>query len=84
MSAVCVTRWIRGYDKSDGRLLVEYRLPESWVLDRLRALFGVSEDDLMYGCFLVDNAIAKTLEPAIGHSLVADDREYFLEADADG
>jgi hypothetical protein len=83
MSIVGVTRWIRGYDKLHGKLLVEYRLPESWTLERLRSLFGVAEDNPMYDCFFVDKTVAKTLEPSIGSPLVGDDREFFLEADAE-
>jgi hypothetical protein len=84
MSNLNVTRWIRGFDKVRGKMLVEYRLPDSWTLDRLQDLFGVEKDDPMYDCFLINEDAARFLEPDIGTRLVAEDREFFLEADAEG
>jgi hypothetical protein len=82
MSDLPVTRWIRGYDKHRGRMLVEYLLPDSWTLDKLQRLFGVPEDNPMYDSYPINGVQASTLGESTGYHLFSDDYEFFLEADA--
>lgn len=83
MTPQSVSHWIRAYDNVQGRMLAEYRLPESWTLKRLQDLFGVSEDNPMFDCYPINDAVARVLEPTVGVPLVCDDREFFLETDAE-
>jgi hypothetical protein len=83
MTTQSVSRWIRGYDKNQGKLVLEYQLPESLTLERLQLLFQVSTDNPMFDCFPVEDSVARVLEEAVGASLLCDERELFLEADAD-
>lgn len=83
MTTPGVSRWIRGYDKVSGRMLVEYRLPVFWSLERLQHLFGMPEDNPMFDCFPVHDSIARLIESDLGINLLLDDREFFLEADAE-
>jgi hypothetical protein len=83
MSLVNVSRWVRGFDPS-GELKVEYRLPESWTLDRLRRLFNVVEENPMFDSFPVGPLQATELGGDLGKDLTGSELHFFLEADAEG
>jgi hypothetical protein len=82
MSESLVQRWLRGFDKQTERLAVEYPLPSQWTVERLRALFAVRDDDPMFGCFPINEAIARILEPSFGFEIPTERYDFFLEADA--
>jgi len=82
MTSPRVTRWIRGFDKVRENLVVQYRLPDSWTLERLQHLFGVPPENPMYDSFPVDERTAKILEPSVGSPLLIDTLDFFVEADA--
>lgn len=84
MTTYRVSRWVRGYEKTGDALVVEFRLPESCTLGSLQKLFGISEENPMYDCYPIDDAVARILEPSLGVSLSTGDYDLFLEADSEG
>jgi len=82
-SSAAVNRWIRGYDKRQGTLRVEYPLPTSWTTEQLQHLFGVGDDDPMVDCYAIGELQAGIIGRSIGQDLSASDFEFFLEADAE-
>lgn len=83
MSDPDVSRWLRGYDNATERVIVEYRLPDSWSLERLRLLLNESDDELMYDCYPLLESQARVLEADLGVCLTRDDCKFFLEANAE-
>jgi hypothetical protein len=77
-----VSRWLRGFDVELGELQVEYRLPDSWTVERLRELFEVPDDDPMFDSFRVGPLQAKTLADDTNYDLFVAGVEFFLEADS--
>jgi hypothetical protein len=82
MNFIPVSRWLRGFDAERGDLQVEYRLPDSWTLERLRELFNVPDDDPMFDSFPVGSLQAKALSEDTGYDLSIEGIQFFLEADA--
>jgi hypothetical protein len=78
-----VSRWVRGFDPTRGELVVEFRLPDSWTTERLRAVLGASKDDAMYDSYLLGAVHAKLLGDSVGQDLASYGLEFFLETDAD-
>ncbi len=83
MSVERVRRWIRGYSRELGTMAVEYSLPDSWTLDRLQRLFGISEEDPMFDCYPIGENEFAALGGSIGQSPDFGQLEFFLEADAE-
>ena len=83
MNTTAVSRWLRGFDAS-GELKAEYRVPDSWTVERLRTLFEIAEDDPMFDSYPVGLAQAVALGDGIGRDLASCGLEFFLEADAGG
>jgi hypothetical protein len=83
MNSTPVSRWLRGFDAVRGDLRVEYRLPDSWTLERLRELFDISDDDPMFDSFPVGPLQAKALTDDTHYDLFIVGLEFFLEADAE-
>jgi hypothetical protein len=74
-----VHRFITQYRRSDDSLVRDYRLP-SVRLDKLRRVFGASEDDPMAYSVPVTEQEREFVEGQIKRRLNMRDFEYFLES----
>ena len=83
MKAGQVTRWIRGYDKRDERLAVEFALPDA-DLALLRSLWGGCEEDpFLWACYPVEPSVAARLSGSMPIAWDFEHLDYFLEADSE-
>jgi len=82
MNTAKVSRWLRGFDAS-GELKAEYRLPDSWGVERLRTLVEVAEDDPMFDSYPVGPVQVGVLGEGIGQDLASHQLDFFLEADSE-
>lgn len=82
MKTAKVSRWLRGFDAS-GELKAEYRLPDSWNIERLRTLFETPENDLMFHSYPAGPQQVAVLGEDIGQDLASRQLEFFLEADSE-
>jgi hypothetical protein len=83
MNNIRVSRWVRGYEVVQGELKVEYRLPDSVPVQKLRELFKVMDENPMYDAYPIGPAHAAELGRFLGSELTDGDLEFFLEADTE-
>ena len=83
MTQTMVSRWLRGFD-ANGELKAEYRLSDSWTVERLRILFETGDDDQMFDSYPVGPLQAGLLGEDVEQNLVSCNLEFFLEADREG
>jgi len=65
MKPTVVSRWLRGFDAS-GAPKAEYRLWDSWTVERLRTLFETGEDDQMFDSYAIGPPQAGLLGEDVG------------------
>jgi len=76
-----IVRYIRFFDRKNGKLVGEITLP-ALPLTPLQVLFGQSSDNPMYECFEITEAHRSYFEVLADRKLDFESYDYFLECDA--